>query len=113
MTSNRLPMAANGADVRCYRLTAKGRACIYVVENGGQTIGSLSRYLHDILLMCGSGVWFDQLREFMPPRPLEESLRALQALELIEYMPQDAPRAVAALPLRSRALTAFGQMACA
>src|SRR5687768_1927718 len=69
---------------RGYRLTPRGRACVAVVEAEGQTIGSLSRYLHDVLLMCGSGVWFDQLKQFMPPRSLEESLQALLALGLIE-----------------------------
>ncbi|MBI5279420.1 MAG: hypothetical protein HY854_23510 [Burkholderiales bacterium] len=69
---------------RCYRLTARGQACVDIVESEQQTIGSLSRYLHDVLMMCGSGAWFEQLRQFMPPRSLEESLQALLALELIE-----------------------------
>lgn len=47
-------------------------------------MGSLSRYLHDMLLTCGSGVWFDQLLEFVPPRSLEQSLQALVTLELVE-----------------------------
>ncbi len=52
-------------------------------------MGSLSRYLHDVLLMCGSGTWFDQLRQFMPPRSLEESLQALLTLGLVEsFEPQ-------------------------
>ena len=64
-----------------------------VVEAEGQTIGSLSRYLHDVLLMCGSGVWFDQLKQFMPPRSLEESLQALLALGLIECLEvEETPR---------------------
>ncbi len=78
-TSATTPSPSSG-----YRLTAKGRACVAIVETGGQTVGSLSRYLHDILLMCGSGAWFDQLRQFMPPRSLEDSLKALQTLGLIE-----------------------------
>lgn len=68
------------------RLTDKGRACVDVVESGAQTVGSLSRYLHDVLMMCGSGIWFEQLRQFRPPRSLEESLQALTALELIEIV---------------------------
>ncbi|HEX9720178.1 MAG TPA: hypothetical protein VGA59_10640 [Ramlibacter sp.] len=70
----------------CYRLTTKGRACVDLVEAQGQTIGSLSRYLHDVLMMCGSVAWFDQLRQFMPPRPLEQSLQSLLALGLIERL---------------------------
>ena len=70
--------------MRCYRLTSTGQACVELVETGEQAIGSLSRYLHDVLMMCGSGVWFDQLRQFMPPRSLEESLQALLSLGLIE-----------------------------
>src|SRR5687768_15255859 len=76
---------------RGYRLTSRGRACVAVVEAEGQTIGSLSRYLHDVLLMCGSGIWFDQLKQFMPPRSLEESLQALLALGLIEYLEAEEP----------------------
>jgi hypothetical protein len=68
----------------CFRLTAKGRACVDLVETHEQTIGSLSRYLHDVLMMCGSGAWFEQLQQFMPPRSLDESLHALMALGLIE-----------------------------
>ena len=68
----------------CFRLTPKGRACVDLVETREQTLGSLSRYLHDVLMMCGSGMWFEQLRQFMPPRSLEESLQALVSLGLIE-----------------------------
>lgn len=112
MTSNRRVAAAPSADARCYRLTAQGRACVAFVEAEGQTLGSLSRYLHDVLLMCGTGIWFDQLRQFMPPRSLEESLRALIALGLIECVEQ-APPADAPQRPASWGLTAFGQMACA
>jgi hypothetical protein len=87
---------------------------VAVVEADIQTVGSLSRYLHDILLMCGSGLWFDQLRQFVPPRSLEESLRSLLALELIECLePQQPARSAAATAHTVRSLTAFGQMACA
>jgi len=72
------------APIHSYRLTPKGQACIDFVESGDQTLGSLSRYLHDMLLTCGSGVWFDQLLQFVPPRSLEQSLQALVTLELVE-----------------------------
>lgn len=71
---------------RCYRLTERGRACVDVVESADQTIGSLSRHLHDVLMMCGSGIWFEQLRQFMPPRSLEESLQSLVTLGLVEQV---------------------------
>jgi hypothetical protein len=90
---------------RCYRLTPKGRACVELVQTSDQTIGSLSRYLHDVLIMCGSGAWFDQLRQSMPPRSLEESLQALLTLELIECLDVQEP------PRKARALSVFG--ACA
>ena len=98
----------------CYRLTTQGRACVDLVETPEQTIGSLSRYLHDVLMLCGSGTWFEQLRQFMPPRSLEESLQALLALGLIEQVPpQQSPRYVPP-PTRSeyapRPITAFGQL---
>ena len=96
----------------CFRLTARGRACVDLVETHEQTIGSLSRYLHDVLMMCGSGAWFEQLREFMPPRSLEESLHALMALGLIERVDTtEAPRTVAAQPSsRAWAGALFGEL---
>jgi hypothetical protein len=101
-----------GPGSRCYRLTSRGQACVDVVETGDQTVGSLSRYLHDVLMMCGSGIWFDQLRQFMPPRSLEDSLRALLALGLIERMePQEAPRKAAVEARSVGQLRALGRMA--
>jgi len=71
---------------RCYRLTGAGRACVDLVETEQQTLGSLSRHLHDVLMMCGTGMWFEQLQQFMPPRSLDESLRALLNLGLNEIV---------------------------
>ena len=99
---------------RCYRLTARGRACVDIVECEQQTLGSLSRYLHDVLMMCGSGVWFEQLRQFMPPRSLEESLQSLLTLGLIEVVePQAAPRYEMPAMRRAVPTTAFGSLAAA
>jgi hypothetical protein len=99
---------------RCYRLTASGRACVDIVESGQQTLGSLSRYLHDVLMLCGSGMWFDQLRQFMPPRSLEESLQSLLLLGLIEMVePEGAMGDAPAAPLRRRPVTGFGTLAAA
>ena len=94
----------------CFRLTAKGRACVDLVETREQTLGSLSRYLHDVLMMCGSGMWFEQLRQFMPPRSLEESLRALISLELIERVADDDAVPYASLTTR-RSHSASGRLA--
>ncbi|MEO6015717.1 MAG: hypothetical protein ABIP46_00550 [Polaromonas sp.] len=89
-------------DARRYQLTLRGQACVQVVETRRQTVGSLSRYMRDVLLMCGSGVWFEQLSQFLPPRSLDESLRSLLQLGLIEVVEQreapsnvTAPKAVA------------------
>ena len=97
MRHAKLPDATLALGSRCYRLTARGRACVEVVETEQQTLGSLSRYLHDVLMMCGSGIWFEQLRQFMPPRTLEESLQSLQALGLIERVEPAAAPEVATL----------------
>ena len=103
--------ASNPASL-CFRLTPQGRACIDLVETGHQTIGSLSRYLHDVLMMCGSGLWFEQLKQFMPPRSLEESLNALLALGLIEEIEADHAAPYVPPPVRhSWSQSAFGQMA--
>jgi hypothetical protein len=79
---------------QCFRLTPRGRACVQLVETESQTLGSLSRYLHDVLMTCGTGPWLRQLQRLMPPRPLEESLRALVLLGLIEcFEPEELPLA--------------------
>ena len=103
--------ASNPASL-CFRLTPQGRACVELVETGEQTVGSLSRYLHDVLMMCGTGLWFEQLRQFMPPRSLEESLNALLTLGLIEQVvADDAPCYQAPAVRQAWSHSAFGQMA--
>ena len=94
-------------DARCYRLTSKGQACVKVVVTRRETLGALSRYMRDVLLMCGSGVWFEQLSQFMPPRSLEESLRALLQLGLIEVVAQrEAPSQIPAAQAAAHAVPA-------
>jgi hypothetical protein len=93
MTSTHAPPLPSLAS-RCYRLTARGRA---------------SRYLHDVLEMCGTGVWFEQLQQFMPPRSLDESLRSLLELGLIETVEGiDAP--VYLPPVRRRTSSKLGEL---
>lgn len=94
-----VPLQA-GAD--CFRLTQKGRAWVDLVETDDCLIGSLSRYLHDVLMMCGSGMWFEQLRQFMPPRSLDESLSALQTLGLLERVEGAAPASLTKASRSSR-----------
>ena len=108
MTSTHAPSLASLAS-RCYRLTPRGRACVDMVNTKTQTTGSLSRYLHDVLEMCGTGVWFEQLQQFMPPRSLDESLRSLLELGLIETVEGvEAPSYLP--PARRRTPSRFGEL---
>jgi hypothetical protein len=86
MWNARLPQDPPTLASRCYRLTAIGRACIDVVEQEHQTVGAFSRHLHDVLVLCGSGIWFEQLRQFIPPRSLDAALRSLLKLGLVEVV---------------------------
>ena len=43
-----------------------------------------SRYLRDLFEMCERGIWERDLRQFMPPASLRESVDSLLALGLIE-----------------------------
>jgi hypothetical protein len=96
----------------CYRLTARGRAWVDLTETEACTAGAPSRYLHDVLMMCGSGIWFEQLKQFMPPRSLEDALQALLALDLIEKLEaQQAPPYIPIPPLKLTAQTLFGRAA--
>jgi hypothetical protein len=108
MTSTHAPPLPSLAS-RCYRLTPRGRACVDMVNTKAQTTGSLSRYLRDVLEMCGTGVWFEQLQQFMPPRSLDESLRSLLALGLIETVePGEVPGYLP--PVRHRTPSMFGDL---
>ena len=114
MGQARLPAETLDLGARCYRLTASGRACVEIVESDQQTLGSLSRYLHDVLMLCGSGMWFEQLRQFMPPRSLEQSLHSLLVLGLIEAVENEGGRHnPSASHARARPVTAFGALAAA
>lgn len=110
MASIKVTATAPGPASRCYRLTPGGRACLdQDGKKEAQTRGALSPYLRDVLEMCGPGVWFQQLRQFMPPRSLDESLRSLLALGLIETVaPDEAPREVQ--PARRRTASMFGDL---
>jgi hypothetical protein len=71
-----------------YRITHAGKAAFA----GGQP-PLRSRYLMDLLDLLetrAGGVQERELRQFMPPASLEESILALLALELIEREHQPA-----------------------
>lgn len=109
MASIKSPATVPSSASRCYRLTAGGRARLDLDGTEAQSTGALSPYLHDVLEMCGSGVWFEQLQQFMPPRSLDESLRSLLALGLIETVaPDRAPCYVR--PARRRTASMFGDL---
>ncbi|MDO8387553.1 MAG: hypothetical protein Q7T13_14290 [Polaromonas sp.] len=109
MASIKVTATAPGPASRCYRLTPGGRACLELDGKEAPITGTLSPYLRDVLEMCGSGVWFEQLRQFMPPRSLDESLRSLLALGLIETVaPDEAPREVQ--PARRRTASMSGDL---
>lgn len=109
MTSTHAAATLPSLASRCYRLTARGRACVDIVDAKAQTTGSLSRYLRDVLQMCGTGVWFEQLQQFMPPRSLDESLRSLLELGLIETVDGvEAPSYPP--PARRRTPSRFGEL---
>ncbi len=57
---------------------------------------ALSAHLHDLLQMCGDGADLNQLRQFMPPRTLQESLQTLVALGLVEPVAPPASQLAAA-----------------
>jgi hypothetical protein len=78
---------------RCFRATELGKKLIHTTELQKVHSHGLSRHRHDVLVMCTDGMWFGQLRQFMPPRSLEESLHILLRLGLVEMM--DVPPLVA------------------
>jgi hypothetical protein len=73
--------AAAAQDFNFYRVTASGKAA-----KGGQST-LRSRYLVDLLEVfqtCGNGIFEHELRQFMPPASLENSIATLLSLGLIE-----------------------------
>ena len=85
--------SGTGLGPACYRLTVRGRASM--ATRDASVPGPLSAYQQDVLEMCGTGVWYAQLQQFMPPRSLDESLRSLLDMGLVETVdPGEAPRHV-------------------
>jgi len=68
----------------CFRLTNKGRASLVLLATGALTMDWVSSRGQDVLELCGTPVSLQHLRQCMPPRSLDESLRSLLALGLIE-----------------------------
>lgn len=106
MASIKAPAAVPGS--RCYRLTARGRDGLEMLVPGGQHTTPPLPYLSDVLEMCGSGVRFEQLQQFMPPRSLDESLRSLLAMGLIETVTPDEAQRRAPAPERMRGTSMSG-----
>lgn len=78
------PQRTCGDDLmRSFRLTARGHVRASAPAHS-LAHGVLSAHLHDLLQMCGDGIRFEQLRQFMPPRTLRESLDMLLAMGLVE-----------------------------
>lgn len=71
---------------RYFRTTARGVACIELGEGKAAAAEKLSGHLHDVLVMCKVGLRFSQLRQFMPPRSLQESIQALLDRGLLELV---------------------------
>lgn len=96
--------ASTGADMapRYYRLTPRGKLRAASPADS-PTMGLMSPYLHDVLQMCGTGIWIDELRQFMPPRSLRVSIDSLLVLGLIECL--EADKAPARPRVRSGART--------
>jgi len=82
MGKSQLSLAAEATGFACYRITPEGR-----VAAARHDAPLRSRYLIDLLdLLSGSGggIEENQLRQFMPPASLGESIDALLELGLIE-----------------------------
>ena len=80
------PVSPTIPSLRYYRATAKARLPGIV-----DAIHDRSLYLHDILLLCLRGAWDFELRQFMPPASLRESVNSLVELGLIECVDDSAP----------------------
>jgi hypothetical protein len=82
MGKHRRSLAAEAAGFACYRITPEGRAAAARPDTPLK-----SRYLVDLLellSMAGGGICEPQLRQFMPPESLGESIHTLLELRLIE-----------------------------
>jgi hypothetical protein len=67
-----------------FRLTPRGREFVSLVENAEAVGAPLSEYVHEVLRMCGAGMWLAQMQQFMPPRSLHEAIQAAQFFGLLE-----------------------------
>jgi hypothetical protein len=83
------PTAATPAGAHYYRATSSGAASAAVET-------ALARSIHhrDLLLMCQRGMWERELRQFMPPQTLRQSMDSLLALGLVERLESEPDAAV-------------------
>jgi hypothetical protein len=78
-------LSVAGAPATCYRITASGKAVAAWEHCDART-----RHIVDLLELLqssGHGVAETQLRQFMPPVPLNRAIASLLALGLIEPQP--------------------------
>jgi hypothetical protein len=82
MSKQQRSLAAEASGFACYRITPEGRAAA-----ARHDAPLRSRYLIDLLDLldgAGGGIAEAQLRQFMPPASLGESIHTLLELRLIE-----------------------------
>ena len=84
-----LPRTSANDLPRSFRLTPRGQLRARAAASS-PAHDALSAHLHDLLQMCGTVIRHEQLRQFMPPRTLRESLETLMALGLLEGVEQGA-----------------------
>ena len=75
---------------RRLRLTPRGKMRIQAPASS-PLHGRMSAHLYDLLQMCGDGMGVAQLRQFMPPQTLRESLLQLLEQQFIEPAPEAEP----------------------
>jgi hypothetical protein len=82
-----------------YRATPKAR-----LPGIADAIHDRSLYLYDILALCLRGAWDMELRQFMPPASLQDSVSLLLDLGLIEDVGDPPPPPVMERPHRLQGL---------
>lgn len=76
-----LSFAARNVSSPCYRVTRRGAARLASLLPSGE---SLNGHAQDVLHLCRSQVSLSELSQFVPPRSLDDALKTLLSLGLIE-----------------------------
>jgi hypothetical protein len=93
-----LPQSPLAQNQHYYRATEKAR-----LPGMCDAIHGRSLRLYDILMLCLRGAWELELRQFMPPSSLAETVQSLIALGLIESVEDPPPMPSMERPARSGA----------